>query len=258
MEPSAPKAVAATVKSADRALRLIELLGRRSPRRFTDLADELAIPKGSLHALIAALAGSGWVVVERERGVSLGYRAHALVTTPPDLADLVQLADVSLTRLRDDIGETSHLATLDGRETLYLASRYSEHALGVRFHPGRRLPAQLTALGKAMLATLPEDAMAAAMPTEYPTPTAASIADERALRSQLADVRARGYAEDRGESTTGVFCVAVAVGHPDLPPCALSCSVPVARMDEDRVPSIVRRLEDACAEIVARLRPVTP
>lgn len=85
MESPGPKTVATTVKSADRALRLMELLGRRSPRRFTELVDELAIPKGSLHALIAALAASGWVVVERERGVSLGYRALALVTTPPTL-----------------------------------------------------------------------------------------------------------------------------------------------------------------------------
>ena len=58
MEQAAP-----TVKSADRELRLIELLGRRSPRRFSELAGELAIPKGSLHALLAALAASGWVVV---------------------------------------------------------------------------------------------------------------------------------------------------------------------------------------------------
>ena len=137
--------------------------------------------------------------------MSLGYRALALVTTPPDMADLVQLADASLTRVRDDLGETSHFATLDGSEILYLASRYSDHALDVRHPVGRRLPAQLTALGKAMLATLEEDALATAMPTQYPTPTDTSIPDEPTLRTHLADVRARGYADDRGESTVGVF-----------------------------------------------------
>jgi len=244
-----------SVKSAHRALHLIELLAHRQPMRFTELAEELGVPKGSLHALLAGLAAEGWVVVERERGVVLGYRALALEFTPPDHADIVRLAAPELAALGAALEETVHLATLDGAEVVYLASRPSPHALSIRYVPGRRLPAHATALGKAMLARLGEERLRM-LPPRLAGLTPSTITDPAALDRELEEIGRAGFAEDREEGTIGVRCVAVAVAHPDLPPLAISCSIPLARFDPAAVPAIAQRLLGARDAMLVRLRAV--
>ncbi|RIQ11595.1 IclR family transcriptional regulator [Jiangella rhizosphaerae] len=254
-QPERPEKPVPSVKSAERALRLVELLAEREPRSFTELYRALGMPKSSLHALLASLAHTGWVADDGRGGVSLGYRARAMGLSGLDESDVLDLVDDVMEDLRARLDETIHLARLDDGAVLYLASKYSRQALGVRFRPGRRMPSYATALGKAMLAALPASELALALPREYAALTPHTLTSEAALAAELDRVRAAGYAEDHEEGTVGLRCLAVALQHADLPLVALSCSVPVPRMTDAKRAEILAALLDARSTVLGRLRP---
>jgi DNA-binding IclR family transcriptional regulator len=249
------KAAQPSVKSAERALRLLELLAKRRQLTFAELQRELGLPKSSLHALLTTMSELGWAAADRRGALTLGYRALALgIAGQADVA-FAALTDDLMEQLGRQVDETVHLARLDGSDILYLASKYSRHALQAHFQLGRRLPAHVTALGKAMLALLPPDELSAHLPDPLVAITPRSIATLPALQAELRQARQRGYALDDEEGTVGLRCFAVAIRHRDLPLIAVSCSVPTARIEPAKEDSIVAALLELKAALLARLDP---
>jgi DNA-binding IclR family transcriptional regulator len=233
------------VKSALRTVELLEVLAE-APRRLShaELQRALGLPKSSLHGLLRTLVDAGWVETD-ERGASygIGLRALRAGASYLDRDPVVRRAGPVLARLLRDLGETVHLARLDGAEVVYLASRESLHHLRVASRIGRRLPAHATALGKALLAERAD----APLPADPAALTPFTVASQAALLAELADVRVRGWAFEREQNTIGLACFAVAV--PGRPGYAISCSVPVARLDPAHQEEIVRALAGAAAEL---------
>jgi DNA-binding IclR family transcriptional regulator len=243
------------VKSAERALRVVELLATSGPVTFAELRRELDMPKSSLHALITTMKCSGWVTSDRRGAFTLGFRAHAIGIPGLDDSDVIQLTDDIMADLRDQVDQTVHLARLDGNDIVYLASKFSRHALNVRFEIGRRLPAYVTALGKAMLAELPDAEIEEHLPQVLAPYTPKTITSRAVLKEQLTTVRASSYSEDNEEGTPGIHCFAIAVRHMDIPPIAISCSVPIARLDAPTSKEITQAVLEARARLLARLNP---
>ena len=243
------------VKSAERALRVVELLATAGPTTFGELRRELGMPKSSLHALITTMKSSGWVASDRRGALTLGFRAHAIGIPGLDDSDVIQLTNDLMDDLRAQIDQTVHVARLDGTDVVYLATKFSRHALNVRFEIGRRLPAYVTALGKAMLAELPDAELGEHLPQVLAPYTPKTITSRAVLEEELQAVRASGYGEDNEEGTPGVHCFAVAVRHMDIPPVAISCSVPIARLDAPAGKEIVRALLEVRGHLLGRLNP---
>lgn len=243
------------VKSAERALRVVELLATAGPTSFAELRRQLGMPKSSLHALLSTMKSSGWVTSDRRGAFTLGFRAHAIGIPGPDDSDVIQLTDDLMEDLRDQVDQTVHLARLDGNDIVYLASKFSRHALNVRFEVGRRLPAYVTALGKAMLAALPDPEVEEHLPQILTRYTPKTITSRAILGETFKTVRADGYSEDNEEGTPGVHCFAIAVQHMDIPLIAISCSVPVARLDARGAKEIVQALLEVRGRLLSRLNP---
>ena len=125
-----------------------------------------------------------------------------------------------LADLVDRTGRTAHLAVLHGRDVLYVVEERAPGRPPLVTDVGVRLPAHLTASGRAILSALP----AAQIRALYPDPSA--FVDRHgtgprtlsALRSVLTETRARGYAVEHGEVTPGFASVAAPAldhnGHP--------------------------------------------
>ncbi|TXK16377.1 IclR family transcriptional regulator [Homoserinibacter sp. GY 40078] len=250
VEASAPQ----PVKSADRALRVLEVIGQRGPMSFTALQHAMELPKSSAHSLVSTMTARGWLAVDRSTGnLKLGYRVRMLGVGGLDETEFTELADDVLASVRDALNETTHLAVLDGTELLYLSSKYSDHALGVRFHPGRRLPAYASSLGKAMLATLDQTQLDAHLPARLEPLTSHTITSRASLDRDLHLARDRGYAEDDEENTIGVHCFSVALSHTAIPLMAVSVAIPVPRLRDDSAQLVVPLLQDARDELLRRL-----
>lgn len=135
-----------------------------------------------------------------------------------------------------ELGESSSLAVLDGDDVVYVIRSAARHRLmAITLSVGTRLPAAYTSMGRVLLAQLPDverEACLEQLPLEpY---TAASLTDRKALREEIAKVRAQGYALVDQELDLGLRSVAVPVfaGSGELLG-ALNISTNAARVDMD-------------------------
>lgn len=240
-----------TVRSADRALAVLEVIAESpAPRSLADLAKELAIPKSTLHALLWTLAARGWIEVEEPGGrFRLGMQALVVGRSYVETDSVLTVASAVLDWLTEHTGETVHFGRLDDTSIVYLDKRESQHPLRLFSAIGRRLPAFTTALGKAILAQLPEDELDRHLPDPMIGETPASLVDRDALIEDLRLTRERGHAIDNEESTSGIRGFAVPLWLEDPPMDALSCAIPLTRLDRKTETKIITGLEQAEVKI---------
>jgi DNA-binding IclR family transcriptional regulator len=151
----------------------------------------------------------------------------------------------------------TYLARHDGRQPVRLTSQI-----------GRRLPASVTATGKAALASLADEDLDArlALVRELPVLTPRSLGTVGALRAELNVVRERGYAMDDEETVEGVVCFGVMIPgrRPWEGPYAASITVLKARATGERTSLLIddlHRLADRLSDPLRagqRSRPATP
>ena len=198
------------------------LAASRSRCRSTTLARALAIPRSSAYHLVNAMIEEGFVThVEDEHRYGLGVAAFEVGSRLPRHGPLQRVARRPLAELVDTLGESGHLAVLHGREVFYVVEERATGRPPLVSDVGVRLPAQITASGRAILAALPGRQVRASVPGPDRVRHRArrqGPASLSALTSLLAETRQRGYATEQGEVTPGLSSVAVAVrdhvGHP--------------------------------------------
>ncbi|MPZ85197.1 MAG: helix-turn-helix domain-containing protein [Actinophytocola sp.] len=247
-DPDPPERGVREVKSAARTLELLELLAarRNRPARLRELSEALGMPRSSCYAVLRTLTKHGWVRTDASGTLyGIGIRALLAGTTYLDTDPFVRIAKSVLDNLGEHLDETFHLGRLSGGDVVYLVTRESGQYLRPHSRVGRRLPAYSTALGKALLAELDADELAAHLPGELAPLTTHTITDPATLRQDLASVRDRGYAVDREENTAGVKCFAVPLRYAEPAVDAISCSVPLARLTPAREEDVVAALRRA-------------
>jgi DNA-binding IclR family transcriptional regulator len=238
-------------KSAVRTVQILERLAEGDAPTLAELARDLEAPKSSLHVVVQTLIRRGWVQRDRAGRLAIGVRAVRVGTAFVDGDPVVALTAPVLDSLVSELDETVHLGRLDGSDIVYLAKRESTQQLRLFSAVGRRLPAYATALGKALLAGLPDDQLDEHLPAKLESMTEATITSRRELRSRLREIRDRGWSSDEGENTVGIACLAVALPLAD-PPCdAISCSVPAMRFGPDRRSAALTALMRARDAIVS-------
>jgi IclR family acetate operon transcriptional repressor len=176
---------------------------------------------------------------------------------PPLLSGLrlPEVARADVARLAADTGETVNLAVLQEGEIVYLLSESGSRLLSTQTPIGLRLPAHCTALGKCLLAQLPEEsARDAAGPEPYEQRTPATATTWDALRLALARIRRDGVAISWEEYEVGLASIAVPVPWLDGPgSAAVNVSLPTTRANRAFRAELVARLREIARRIEASL-----
>lgn len=237
------------VKSADRTIDVLEALAGGSAS-LADLTQKLRIPKSSLHGILRTLDHRGWIEANDARSIySLGLNALLIGSSYVDQDPTVSRTSDIMDRLAAETGETIHLARLEAADVVYLAKRESVHPLRMFSAIGRRLPAHATALGKIILAEFPDEKVRTILPDALPGITAHTITSRDALIDHLKEVRRAGYAIDAEEAGLGMRCFAIALPFHSPTKDAISCSVPLARLNEQKEQEIIELLLAAREEL---------
>lgn len=109
-------------------------------------------------------------------------------------ASLPQLLRPALTQLAGRIGESCSAAVLDHTEVVYIARATQHHIVGTGLHPGSRLPAYCTSLGRVLLAALPTDAARKRIEASVRQPlTGHTLTSVKDIMAELTRVREQGY-----------------------------------------------------------------
>ena len=182
-------------QSLERGLAILSCFTPKRPvLGIADIADELGMSRSTTHRYVITLVALGYLEQEASRKYRLGLRVTDLGMAALGSTGLAEHAHPYLEELRARTSYTASLAVLDGTEIVYV-DRVRSFRRGLRSsdpgpQPGSRLPAYCTALGKMLLAHLPDDARRRALAeTRLAKRGPNTLSSKRALREQLADVR---------------------------------------------------------------------
>ena len=147
------------VPPVQRALRLLQHIAKGDPvLKPARTAKELGINRTTLMRLLTTLEAER--MIERRHdgdGYRLGIGMATLTAQALFSADIVQVADPVLARLAGELGLSSHLGILEGRDVIYVVRRVPNLHLVSNVHIGSRLPAHASSIGRIVLAHLPRE-----------------------------------------------------------------------------------------------------
>jgi DNA-binding IclR family transcriptional regulator len=247
-----------SVPAVSRAVAVLRALASRAdPVPAAVLARELELPRSTVYHLLTVLEGEGFVVhLPESRAYGLGVGVFELGSAYLRNDPLERLARPLLSGLVEQTGHTVHLGVLHGRETLYLLKEQPSSAIPLVTEVGVRLPAHLTAVGRAMLALLPRAQVRALYPSraDFVDRTGRGPATPIALRELLSFERVRGWSEEDGQITTGIASVGVCVlDYGGRPAAAIGCTFPSAALPDLARAELAATIRVAASRLSARL-----
>jgi DNA-binding IclR family transcriptional regulator len=248
-QPAKAKKSPYRIQVLDRALAILDVLGsQRDESSLAQLSATVELHKSTTHRLMIVLERHRLVAKNPETGrYRLGLKLFELGSKAIASKDLLQHSLPHLHRLVEETQETVHLCILDEGEMLYLQKIEPQRSVRMASSIGRRAPAHSTAVGKVILAELPEQEVEAMiLQHDLKSSTPNTITSPEAFRAELRVTRTRGYSIDDEENEEGVRCVGAAVrDHSGRPVAAISVSGPSFRITKEKVPSIARVLVKA-------------
>lgn len=244
------------VKPVYKALQVLLCLGEeRREMALSEVCHRVGMPKTTTYRYLQTLTACGFVTHDPNTDLyRLGLRIWALGQMAREPLQLRELALPAMRELRDHFNETVNLAVLDGREIVYLDMVESRRSLRMQAQLGGRDPVHTTALGKAMLAFLPEERWSEHLPARLTPRTNASYGSIGALRDELRRTRERGYGIDAGENEEGAYCIGAPIFNQDGHVlAAVSLSAPATRMSERHLPKAAQSVIETAAAISQHL-----
>ncbi len=255
-KPDASPVAGTQVPAADNTLRILSYLaGRPAPVAASAIARELDLPRSTIYHLLSTLATHGFVLhLREERRWGLGASAFELAGGYTRQQPLARRGRPLVAALSDRLGETAHLAVMSGGDVLYIVEERAPRRPALVTDVGVRLPAHLTASGRAMLAALPREQVRALYPdlSAFPDRTGLGPRTPRELRELLREVRSRGYATENSEIADGLRSVGAAVlDAAGWPVAAVAVTWGRADLDEALLAAAV---QECAAMLEARLK----
>ena len=240
-----------TITATRTSLRIVEALKRLDGASLTGVANDLGIAKSTVHNHLQTLEEAGYIT--NASGVyHIGLRFLELGEYKRNQMDIYEKVRPEVESLAEETGEMANAAVEEYGEGVYITRSEGTEAVSVDTYAGKRVKLHCTALGKTILAELPEARVDEIIDERgLPARTEHTITDRAELKDELAEIRDRGYAYDREERVSGLRCVAapIVIGDGELV-AALSVSGPTTRIDGDRFHEEIPALLRSAANVV--------
>jgi IclR family pca regulon transcriptional regulator len=204
-------------QSVERGLAILECFSPQHPvLGIAEIADELGMSRSTTHRYVITLVALDFMEQVANRKYRLGLRVTDLGMSALNSTGLREHAHLNLEELRKRTTFTTSLAVLDGAEIVYVdrvrSLRRGQSKIDLNVRLGSRLPAYCTAMGKVLLAGLPEperQEIISQIKLEKRGPH--TITSKKALLAELDHVSEEGIAVDDEEFVLGLVGIAAPV-----------------------------------------------
>lgn len=252
-----PRSNGTQSQSLGRGLSLLEHLADAGQGlTLSDLAQRVGLAPSTTHRLLGTLESYGFVQLDEELGHwRVGVRAFSVGNAYLDNRDLTAQARPIMRQLMEGVGETVNLAVLDHDEVVFVSQVECREMMRMVAKLGSRAPLHASGVGKALLAAFSEARLTHLL-SQRPLIqlTDNTIHQEAPLRQALGLIRQTGFAVDDEEHAVGLRCLAATLHDQYAEPLgAISISGPLARLPQERLPSLGTQVIEAAAAITAAL-----
>ena len=226
-------------QSLTRALTLLERLSETpAGLNLTDLSYQLGMPAATVHRLLNTFEELDFVEHDSEQGLwFVGLKAFTVGNAFLNRRDFVASARPHMHALVEQCGETVNLGVIDDGEVVFISQVESQEVMRMIVSLGSRSPIHASGVGKALLASMPEQRFTKILQRRgLARYTDHTIDNPTQLRTELKRVRQLGYALDDEEHAVGLRCVAAAIFDENGQAlAAISLSGPKARIVDSRL-----------------------
>jgi IclR family transcriptional regulator, KDG regulon repressor len=238
-----------------RGLKLLDVIAAgREGVPVRDLAAAMGLPRSIVQRLLYTLEAEGYLERHPSHvGYRLAIKLWRLGCQSVRRLNVRDLARPHLEELAQRTNELVKLAVLSGSDVVYIDGIESSQSIRAYVPIGGSAPAHSSATGKAILAFLPSErlASAGAPMRRY---TAQTVIGKDAFAKELARIRLRGYALNRGEWESEIGGVAAPVFDADGQVIAsIGIIVPLSRFSADKAKQLAGWTSAAAAEISRKL-----
>ncbi|XVH33412.1 IclR family transcriptional regulator (plasmid) [Haloferacaceae archaeon DSL9] len=239
------------VRTTEKTLQILQTLKDLDGGGVTEIANELGFGKSTIHNHLSTLEEHEFVVKEDD-AYQLSLRFMELGGYTRNRMDFYKTAKDEVRRLAEETGELANMATDEHGRCIYLYCTRGSNAVDLDTYAGFPVSMHNTALGKSILAHLPESEVRAILDTRGMAPTTKNtITDRDVLFDELEEIRERGYAFDREERLDGLRCVAAPVKREDgYVWGAISVASPTRRMQTERFEEEIPELVLGAANVI--------
>lgn len=244
-------------RSVLNALRVLEVIAAHQPVGVSELARAVDMPKSTTQRTVLTLHQARWLelVGGEPTRWRLSYKALTVGLASTAATGLEEVALERMRPVRDELGETMHLAVPDGDDLIVIGRLDGTQPLRAFLQVGTRAPLQVAASGRAMLAAMTDAEVARVLDAGLRRYTDRTVVDRSSIASELDRTRDRGYAINEGEWRDGIAAVGAAVLARDGRPVAgISVSMPLSRFRELDVDHIAQLIMTAASETGQLLR----
>lgn len=239
------------VQSAERIFQVMEMLADNGEMGLMEISAALGLHKSTVHRLLMSLIYMGYAKQdETTQKYMLTYKMVNMAGKILERMDILQVARPYMECLSDLSGEAVHLVQREGNNILYIYKIEAKvGTIRMVSHVGMVHPMYCSGVGKAIMATLPEDEVKQIWKESViEKKTEKTITDYEEMQKVLEDVRKNGYALDDEENEKGVRCIAACLyGCQKEVKYAFSISGPTSRMTRERVKELaidVRKVQE--------------
>jgi DNA-binding IclR family transcriptional regulator len=243
-----------TIQSVDRAIEILRCFEKNEELGVTEIGKMVDLHKSTAFNLISTLEKAGLLAKDMDSskyklGIEL-FRLGTLVNS-----NLREMCRPYLEKLVAEYSETVNLVARSDDMAIYLEKIESPHSMRISTNEGSKLPLYTTAVGKSMMATLPdEEVLKIISQIEFSKFTVNTITGCEELMAQIRSIRDKGYAEDIQEYEMGLTCVAASIrNHTGVAGYAISVSGPHSRMTVEVREKIGQTLVEYAGQLSKKL-----
>jgi DNA-binding IclR family transcriptional regulator len=190
----------ATLTTTATSIEILEFLEEVDGAGVSEIADWMDRPRSTIHGHLATLREKQFVIQEGDRyrlGPELLRLGNQVRTRDPGFV----LARECTDRLFEETGLRSVFAAEMGGRAVFIHTASGEKMGWAHEEPGNRLYLHDTAVGKAILAELPDSRVEQIVDRwGLPDETENTITDREALFAELETIREQSYAVNRAEN----------------------------------------------------------
>ena len=232
---------------------ILQALSRCQTASLSELETQLMIPKSTIYRFLQTMQTLGYVTqnAENER-YSLTLELFHLGAKALNNLDINKLAHPIMKRIMNETGETIHLGEQDRDAVIYIHKVESHHSLRMGSQIGKRAEIYSTAMGKIICAfgENKELALASLQNKDFVKHTENTLASYDEFLQQVEWTKQNGFAYDREENESSLFCIAVPVFDVlEHAVASMSLSFPTFRCDESKFQKYHALLREASVEL---------